>query len=89
MLNVDHQVSDGIGTQMLLGRYLVLLAVYINNPQELDSINWTESYRHLSPPWITIMNGEQVLSGDAYIRQAAENQEALLNTMVFVDILKI
>jgi len=84
MLPVDHQVADGIGIRILLGRYLTLLASSLGQPSNLThkEINWSESSKNLSTPWISVMNEHQVTSGPEYERASEENREFLHEKMV-------
>jgi 15-O-acetyltransferase Tri3 len=86
MIYVDHQVTDGIGARILLGRYLLLLASSITtslNPPEFR-FNWEESYNNLSAPWICLMNDNQALSGTKYNENALWNQDILGEQMVML-----
>jgi hypothetical protein len=84
ILYVDHQVTDGIGARILLGRYLLLLASSIitsSNPPDCK-FNWEEGYKQLSLPWICLMNENQALSGVKYEETVLLNQDILTKKMV-------
>ncbi|KAH9214188.1 hypothetical protein DL95DRAFT_446705 [Leptodontidium sp. 2 PMI_412] len=83
MLYVDHQVTDGTGIKIVLGKYLSILASALNNPPEIlqDEIKWEESYKNLSPPWIQHMNEDQVTSGPEYNEMAARNRDNILEKL--------
>ena len=82
ILNVDHQVTDGIGIRIVLGRYLSLLATELGQrdlPREVQT--WERSFENLSPSWITIMHEEQVLTGTEYERNAELNKDIILHKL--------
>ncbi|KAH7397862.1 15-O-acetyltransferase Tri3-domain-containing protein [Cadophora sp. MPI-SDFR-AT-0126] len=83
MLYADHQVMDGTGLKILLGKYLSLLASALKEPTELqqDEIKWSESYKNLSKPWIQHMNDDQVISGPEYEGTVTRNQDIILNEL--------
>ncbi|KAH7346548.1 15-O-acetyltransferase Tri3-domain-containing protein [Rhexocercosporidium sp. MPI-PUGE-AT-0058] len=83
MLYVDHQVMDGTGIKIVLGKYLSLLASTINKPGEIlhGEIKWEESYKNLSIPWIQHMNEDQVISGPKYEQTVAWNRDIILGKM--------
>ncbi|TVY39675.1 Trichothecene 15-O-acetyltransferase [Lachnellula occidentalis] len=82
MLNMDHEATDGIGTRILFGKYLSLLAKFLSgSPGGQDEIEWAESSRNLSPPWISIMDEEQVTCGPEYEEMAQMNKTMLLESM--------
>jgi len=84
MLNVDHEITDGIGARILFGKYLSLLASYLSADSE-DSpevIDWEKSSDNLSQPWLTIMNDKQRLSGPEYEEKVQWNKTMLLEIMV-------
>ncbi|TVY33318.1 Trichothecene 15-O-acetyltransferase, partial [Lachnellula subtilissima] len=78
MVNMDHEVTDGIGTRILFGQFLSLLAVFLSGSSGVGEIEWTESSRNLSPPWVGIMNEEQVTCGPEYEEMARMNKTLLL-----------
>ena len=84
MLNVDHEVTDGIGTRILFGKYLSFLAKFLSSSpgRGQDEIDWAESSRNLSPSWISIMDEEQVTSGPEYEEKVQLNKTMLLENMV-------
>ena len=84
ILNVDHQVTDGIGVRILLGQYLHLLANALSRLPiiEEEEINWQESGRNLSQPWIKILNDKQVTSGPDYEEMVEWSRKTLLEKMV-------
>jgi len=84
MLDVDHEVTDGIGTRILFGKYLTLLAksLSISPGVNQDEIDWAGSSQNLSPPWISIMDEEQVTSGPKYEEKVQLNKTMLFENMV-------
>ena len=82
MLNMDHEVTDGIGIRILFGKYLSLLAKFLSGSPEVGEIKWAESSRNLSPPWISIMDEEQVTHGPEYEEMVQMNKTLLLENMV-------
>jgi hypothetical protein len=84
MLNVDHEVTDGIGSRILFGKYLSLLAKFLSISPGVgqDDIDWTESSQNLSPPWISIMNEEQITSRSEYEEHVQLNKIMLFEHMV-------
>jgi hypothetical protein len=84
MIYVDHQVTDGIGARILLGRYLLLLASSITNPADPPGckFDWQESQNKLSSPWICLMDANQLLSGIKYNETTLRNQVILAERMV-------
>lgn len=85
MLYADHQVMDGTGLKILLGKYLTLLASALQNPCEIQKLDfdWSESYKNLSIPWIQHMNDNQVVSGSDYEEIVTRNRDIILNKLVF------
>ncbi|KAL2069673.1 hypothetical protein VTL71DRAFT_14352 [Oculimacula yallundae] len=83
MLNVDHQVTDGTGIKIILGKYLSLLASALNEPYGIlqDEIPWEESYKNLSTPWIQLMNEDQVISGSEYEEVVTRNRLIILEKL--------
>ncbi|CZR51941.1 uncharacterized protein PAC_01818 [Phialocephala subalpina] len=83
MIYVDHQVADGIGARILLGKYLTLLSSDLGRDADdvERDIRWEDSWKNLSPPWITLMNSDQIISGLEYEDNAAENQNVILNKL--------
>jgi len=84
MLNVDHQVTDGIGIRIILGRYLASLAAALDRQDDFtdERIDWRESWKNMSPAWVSIMNEEQLLSGPGYERIAEMNRDIIFNKLV-------
>jgi hypothetical protein len=83
LLSVDHQSTDGIGSRILLGRFLSLLASALDEPEAfVGVIKWEQSVENLSPPWIGMMNEEQVFSGEEYEQFAESNREFVFEKMV-------
>lgn len=83
ILNVDHEITDGIGTRILLGKYLSLFSSCISQPQSISDIyDWTESSKNLSLPWISMMNQNQNISGPEFEQTVAWNKEILFKKMV-------
>ncbi|KAG4437997.1 hypothetical protein IFR05_006537 [Cadophora sp. M221] len=83
MLYADHQVVDGTGIKILLGKYLSLLASALSKPAEKlqVGIKWHESYKNLSPPWIQHMNEDQVTSGPEYEELVAHIRDIILEKL--------
>ena len=81
ILNADHQVVDGIGIKILLGRFLALLAKSLSSPLEED-FDWEQSINNLTPPWIGLMNEDQLCSGPEYERVAEANKDFMFQKMV-------
>ncbi|PVH84173.1 hypothetical protein DL98DRAFT_512580 [Cadophora sp. DSE1049] len=83
MLYADHQVTDGTGLKILLGKYLFLLASALQKPAGIqqDEVKWSESYKNLSTPWIQHMNDNQVTSGPEYEETVTRNQDIILNKL--------
>jgi hypothetical protein len=53
ILNADHQITDGIGIRILLGRFLALLAESLSLPHVLEKqLDWYQSVNNLSPPYV-------------------------------------
>jgi hypothetical protein len=84
MLNVDHEITDGIGARILFGNYLSLLASCLSTPSDdaPELIDWEKTSNNLSKPWITIMNDEQLLAGPEYEEKVQWNKSMLLERMV-------
>ncbi|KAF4610365.1 hypothetical protein G7Y89_g15755 [Cudoniella acicularis] len=81
MLNLDHQITDGIGARILLGKYLSLLVSSLLKTRVFSSDDWKHSGENLSPPWISILNQDQVTSGPEYGETVAWNKKVLLERM--------
>ncbi|KAG0645771.1 Core trichothecene cluster (CTC) 3 [Hyphodiscus hymeniophilus] len=82
MLNADHQVTDGIGIRIIIGRFFALLAQSLHAPATVEErLDWKESVTNLSPPWIQVVNEQQVLSGPDYEQGAEANEEIIFQQM--------
>jgi len=81
---LDHLITDGIGTRILFGKYLSLLALSLNKPSNATAKehNWDDSHKNLSVPFICVMNHDQITSGPQYEKIAAWNRVVLLEKMV-------
>ncbi|EPE25640.1 hypothetical protein GLAREA_01552 [Glarea lozoyensis ATCC 20868] len=82
MLNTDHLITDGIGTRVLLGKYLEEFSKSLAAPNSVEDTKllWGETWKNLSPPWITIMNNKQEYSGRGFKERVSANQEYLFHT---------
>jgi len=65
ILNVGHQITDGIGIRILLDKYFHLLAETLGSPRSRrDAIKWQDCMKNLSRPWISLGEDYQsTLSG--------------------------
>ncbi|KUJ22961.1 uncharacterized protein LY89DRAFT_727749 [Mollisia scopiformis] len=83
MMYVDHQVADGIGTRIIFGKFLTLLASELGSAPSTTKtkIKWEDSGQNLTQPWICCMNEHQTLSGPEYEATAARNREIILNQL--------
>ncbi|KAH8684788.1 hypothetical protein BGZ60DRAFT_523985 [Tricladium varicosporioides] len=83
MLNMEHQITDGIGIKIVLSKLLSLLATNISTPGTSNQIRikWDKSPKVPSTPWIRLLNDDQVLSGPQYERAVVWNREVLLDKM--------
>lgn len=85
LLNLDHQVTDGVGARIVCGKLLSLLAAALESSDTFnDFINWEESAQKLAPPWIGIMNEDQVFSGADYEICAQFNRDFIFEKMVSI-----
>jgi hypothetical protein len=83
MICIDHQISDGIGTRIVFGRFLTLLASSLDTPGSTkNGIHWEDSRHNLAQPWICCMNEHQLISGPEYEATASANRDVILNQMV-------
>lgn len=84
MIYVDHQITDGIGTRIIFGKFLALLASSLGTAPDATEtdIAWENSRHNLSQPWICCMNEHQLISGPEYEAIAAVNRDVMLNQMV-------
>lgn len=84
MICIDHQISDGIGTRIIFGQFLALLASSLGSGLDTTEtdIKWEDSHQNLSQPWITCMNEHQLVSGSLYKEAAVHNQDVILDRMV-------
>lgn len=84
MLNMEHQITDGVGIRILLTKYLSILATQLIEPTDLLAFNldWEESSKFLTPAWIFQLNEKQTLSGPQYEEALAWNRVVLLEKMV-------
>lgn len=85
ILNADHQVVDGISVRILLGRFLTLFAISLSSPRGDDvDLDWGKSTKNLTPPWIGVVNDDQLLSGPEYQRVAELNKDFMFQKMVML-----
>lgn len=83
LLNVDHQITDGIGARIMFGKFLTLLAVTLNQPEAFTGdLDWEESAKNLFSPWILMMNEKQVYSGPDHNRLMESNRQFIFEKMV-------
>lgn len=84
ILNLDHQITDGIVARILLGNLLSLLAENLSSPPHLDSeaVDWNKSSRNLSPPWASTLEKDQLVAGPEYDSLVEWNRHILLDKMV-------
>lgn len=88
VLNIDHQISDGIGSKVLMGRYLEIFGQKLESEleegeeEEDEDLNWEDSWKNLELPWIQRMNSEQVFSGEEYERDCEEVRDLFYNRLV-------
>lgn len=84
-LDTDHLVTDGIGTRIILGRFLATFSKILGEEQApVDKVrySWDDSWNNLSPPWIAITNKKQRYSGKEYVCQVTSNRNYLFQTQV-------
>ncbi|KAH6679689.1 hypothetical protein B0J14DRAFT_581367 [Halenospora varia] len=83
MLNIKHQITDGIGIKILLSKYLPIFSTHLSKPERSKGsrFDWEYSPKIPSTPWINLLNDDQVLSGPEYERTIAWNREVLLENM--------
>jgi len=85
MLNMDHQVTDGIGIRILLGRYLSMLTEELGKPQSLlvqEQLDWRNSAGNLSRPWVAVMNDAQEVCSTGYEKLVESNREFMFTKLV-------
>jgi hypothetical protein len=84
ILNVEHQITDGIGIRILLSKYFYILAknaLKSDMSQDTSRIDWGENSKPTTP-WICSLNEDQILSGPEYEEAVSWNQKVLLEKMV-------
>lgn len=81
VLNTDHQITDGIGTRILLGRFLDLFSWCIGLKSE-DVLTWEESDKNLSKPWIGMLDGKQKLEGKDFEEVVEKKRNYLYHEIV-------
>ena len=81
-LYFDHLITDGIGARIMLGRYLSHLAFELTTTSPQPKLDWQENHDRLSPPWISLLNYSQQLSGNEYNEGILRNRSILTNRMV-------
>jgi hypothetical protein len=86
MLNVDHQISDGIGARILFGKFLSVLSKSLGEEPRnfLDGQTESRNGNRLSVPWIEVMNDEQVLSGPEYEKLVGANKHYLSKLVIIL-----
>ncbi|KAH8601460.1 hypothetical protein B0O99DRAFT_257905 [Bisporella sp. PMI_857] len=84
MLNICHQVTDGIGTRIILGRFLHILADFLSRERNsLDQeIDWKSSAKNLSVAWIQMMNAEQENFGTNFEKSADHIRDVMFTKLV-------
>jgi hypothetical protein len=85
ILNVEHQITDGIGIRILLSKYLYILAknaLKSDMSQEASMIDWGENSKLPTTPWICSLNEDQIFSGPEYEEAVSGNQKFMLEKMV-------
>lgn len=85
MLNVDHQVTDGIGVRLLLNLYLDLFRLSLSDKSEKqpkNELDWGASAENLATPWVAVMDEGQILSGEEYIKLVEANRDFMFNKLV-------
>jgi hypothetical protein len=85
ILNVEHQITDGIGIRILLSKYLYILAknaLRSDISQDPLMTDWGENSKLLTTPWICSLNEDQIFSGPEYEEAVSWNQKFLQEKMV-------
>jgi hypothetical protein len=85
ILNVEHQITDGIGIRILLSKYLYILAknaLKSDMSQDTSRIDWGENSKLLTTPWICSLNEDQIFSGPEYEEAVSWNQKFMFEKMV-------
>jgi hypothetical protein len=80
VLNTDHLITDGIGTRILLGKFLdAFSGILETGGPQVESVvyPWNQGWKNLSPPWICIMNDKQRLSGKDFEGRVASDLQYL------------
>lgn len=85
ILNIDHQITDGIGTRILLGRFLELFSRCIDDSQSVSSgPKWEDSYKNLTRPWIEMLDTKQKLEGRELEELVERKRDYLYHKIVFI-----
>ncbi|CAG8973236.1 hypothetical protein HYALB_00011326 [Hymenoscyphus albidus] len=80
ILNTDHQITDGIGTRILLGRFLELFSQYVRVEMDCkENLVWEDSYKNLTQPWIGMLDGMQKLEGRKSVETCERNRNHLFH----------
>jgi hypothetical protein len=85
ILNVVHQITDGIGIRILLSKYLYILAknaLKSDMSQETSMADWGENSKLPTTPWICSLNEDQIFSGPEYEEAVSWNQKLMQEKMV-------
>ncbi|KAE9380552.1 hypothetical protein N431DRAFT_325122 [Stipitochalara longipes BDJ] len=77
MIYVDHLITDGVGARILLGHYLSHLASSTATTLNFKP-NWQKNHEQLSPPWISLLNSTQELSGQRYEEGVLRNRDIMI-----------
>jgi len=81
ILYADHQITDGIGVRILLGKYLAHLASVLK--QDLScKRNWKLGQQKPSNPWITCMGEGQFLLEEHFQDTRRRTKEVVIQKMV-------
>jgi hypothetical protein len=69
MLYLDHQVTDGVGARILLGKCLDFFASALRvegQPMLREKMDWNRAHENLSPPWIALVGDKKLCKRDDY-----------------------
>ena len=86
-MRVDHGLADGMGADLVVGKYLALLAEALDVSKEGkgdEELDWKEATRRIPKAWVQMMDKRQKTEGEVFEDNVRENTALIMGSMVGV-----
>ena len=85
-LRVDHGLADGIGTYILAGKYLELLAKQLASRED-ENFPWMKATENIPKAWVEMLNEQQKTAGRAFEENVRMNTNLVLEWTVGIGVI--